>query len=88
LSGYCEFRENGLLVRRRGRKNLIPYESLVELKPSPGAYGVLAVTDFGGRVLIPVGQTPLFLREAYRRLPRLNPASNPASGNPSFAPIS
>jgi hypothetical protein len=78
FSGYCEFRENGLLVRQRGRKRLIPYESLVELRARPEAYGVLAVTDTGKRVPITVAETPLFLREAYRRLPRLNPVSSPA----------
>lgn len=83
LSGYCEFRENGLLLRRRGRKTLIPYDSLVELKPRTDAYGVLAVTDAGSRIPIPVAETPLFLREAYRRFPRLNPAS----GSPSLNPI-
>ena len=81
LSGDCEFREDGLLLRRRGRKTLIPYDSLVELKPSPSSYGVLAVSTSGKRIPIPVAQTPEFLREAYRRLPRLNPAS----GTPSFA---
>src|SRR5580692_6232369 len=75
LPGYCEFRENGLLFRRRGLKILIPYESLVELKARTDAYGVVAVTDVGKRVPIPVAKTPEFLREAYRRLPRLKPAS-------------
>jgi hypothetical protein len=79
LPGYCEFRENGLLFRRGGRKILIPYASLVELKPRPDAYGVLVVTDGGKRVPIPVAETPRFLREAYRRLPRLKPASESPS---------
>jgi hypothetical protein len=80
-SGYCEFREDGLLLRRRGRKTLIPYNSLAELKPSIDSYGALALTNAGKRVPIPVALTPEFLQEAYRRLPRLNPAS----GTPSFA---
>jgi hypothetical protein len=75
LSGYCEFRKDGLVIRRRGRKTLIPYESLVELTPRTDGYGVVAVTNGGKRLPIPVAQTPLFLREAYRRCPRLNPAS-------------
>jgi hypothetical protein len=58
LFGYCEFRADGLLVRQLGRKTLIVYDSPVELKPRPDAFGVLAVTDFGGCVLIPVALTP------------------------------
>jgi hypothetical protein len=81
--GYCEFREDGLLVRQRGTKTVIRYESLAELRPRTDAYGVLAVTSGGKRIPIPVAQTPEFLREAYRRFPRLNPASQ----NPSFALI-
>jgi hypothetical protein len=81
LPGYCEFRENGLFFRRRGQKTLIPYESLVELRARTDAYGVLAVTDAGKRIPIPVSLTPEFLREAYRRCPQLNPAS----GSRSFA---
>jgi|SRR5580658_3994358 hypothetical protein len=73
--GYCQFGPDGLLLRRRGRKTLIPCESLVELKARTDAYGVLAVTDTGRRIPVPVAQTPEFLREAYRRFPRLNPAS-------------
>lgn len=74
LPGYCEVREDGLLLRKRSRKTLIPYPSLVELKARTDAYGVLAVTADGRRLPIPVAQTPEFPREAYRRCPQLNPA--------------
>ncbi len=76
---YCQFGADGLVLRRRGRKTLIPYNSLIELKARTDAYGVLAVTDAGRRIPIPVAQTPLFLRDAYRRFPGLNPASGSQS---------
>jgi hypothetical protein len=81
---YCEIRENGLVLRLWWRRKiLIPYESLTELKARPDAYGVFAVKNDGKRFVISVSQTPRFLREAYRRCPRLNPAS----GTPSFGLI-
>jgi hypothetical protein len=79
--GYCEVGEDGLLLRRSwgSRKTLIPYDSLAELSPRRDAYGVIAVTGAGKRLQIPVAETPLFLRAAYQRFPRLNPASAPPS---------
>jgi hypothetical protein len=80
----CEVRENGLLLRLLWRKKLlIPYESLMELKARTDGYGVFAVKNDGKRLTISVSQTPRFLREVYRRCPRLNPAT----GSPSFGLI-
>jgi hypothetical protein len=81
---YCEVREEDLLLRQGWtRKSLIPYASLVELRARADAYGVLAIANDGKRFAISLGDAPRFLREAYRRCPRLNPATD----SPSFALI-
>jgi hypothetical protein len=78
VPGYCEVRETGLLLRLGWRRISIPYRSLVELKARTDAYGAIAVTNDGKRFAIAVANVPRFLREAYRRCPKLNPAA----GNP------
>jgi hypothetical protein len=63
---YCDIREDGL------------FESLRELKPRAGDYGVFAIANDGKAFVISIWDTPRFLREAYRRCPRLNPATEEA----------
>jgi hypothetical protein len=81
---YCEFEESGLLLRQGWRKSLIPYPSLVELKtipPPPGEFGrgwILITARDGRRRMISVFDSARFLREAYRRCPGLNPATEAA----------
>jgi hypothetical protein len=81
---YCEFQESGLLLREGWRKSLIPYPTLVELKtiPSPpGEFGrgwILITARDGTRRMICVFDSARFLREAYRRCPGLNPATEAA----------
>jgi hypothetical protein len=78
LPHYYEIREDGLLLRLRWRRRLIPYASLVEVWDRPDRTNVRfaavslvrVTTDSGNRYTFGVEEKGRFLDELGRRSPR------------------
>jgi hypothetical protein len=74
---YCEFQETSLVLRQGWRRKFsIPYASIEEIKLA--GRRILIATKDERRVVVSVVDKARFLREAHRRCPGLNLATEEA----------
>ena len=93
LPQYYEVREDGLFIRQGFRRTLIPYASLVTIRPAPIARAfrvfsmdrLLVATETGKRFTIAVAEQELFLAEVLTHCPQLE--AKHSSLEMPFAPM-